>query len=342
MKQFIYFMVWSGAALPVAAQLVHVEVFRSGEDGYHTYRIPAIVRTTKGTLLAFCEGRKHSARDWGDIDILLKRSRDGGRTWSPAIRVADFGEDTVGNPAPVEDRKSGTVWLLLTRNPGDVPEKNILPGWEGPTRTVWLTWSKDDGLSWAPPVEITRSVKRPEWSWYATGPVNGIQLRSGRLLIPCDHVVRADLAQRYSHVIYSDDGGRSWQIGGSVGPDCNESTVAELSDGTLMLNMRSYGGRNRRAVALSRDGGLSWSPPAFDETLVEPDRNGQGQAPRAAVLQSGFDPAREHDRQAEPRRRQVVGRLPDGVRRPFGLFQPGRDRARRGGPALRARRKRPL
>ena len=270
MKQFIYFMVWSGTALPLAAQLVHVEVFRSGEDGYHTYRIPAIIRTTKGTLLAFCEGRKHSARDWGDIDVLVKRSRDGGRTWSAAIKVADFGEDTVGNPAPVEDRRSGTVWLLLTRNPGHVPEKNILPGLEGPTRTVWLTYSKDDGLSWAPPVEITRSVKRPEWSWYATGPVNGIQLRSGRLVIPCDHVVRADLSQRYSHVIYSDDGGRSWQIGGSVGPDCNESTVAELSDGTLMLNMRSYAGRNRRAVALSSDGGLSWSAPAFDETLIEP------------------------------------------------------------------------
>jgi len=151
-----------------------------------------------------------------------------------------------------------------------VPEKNILPGLEGATRTVWLTYSKDDGLSWAPPVEVTRSVKRPEWSWYATGPVNGIQLRSGRLVIPCDHVVRADLSQRYSHVIYSDDGGRSWQIGGSVGPDCNESTVAELSDGRLMLNMRSYAGRNRRAVALSSDGGLSWSAPAFDETLVEP------------------------------------------------------------------------
>ena len=270
MKQSVHFLFYLAAAFPLAAQLVHVDVFRSGEDGYHTYRIPAIIRTTKGTVLAFCEGRKHSARDWGDIDVLVKRSRDGGRTWSAAIKVADFGEDTVGNPAPVEDRRSGTVWLLLTRNPGHVPEKNILPGLEGPTRTVWLTYSKDDGLSWAPPVEITRSVKRPEWSWYATGPVNGIQLRSGRLVIPCDHVVRADLSQRYSHVIYSDDGGRSWQIGGAVGPDCNESTVAELSDGTLMLNMRSYAGRNRRAVALSSDGGLSWSAPAFDETLVEP------------------------------------------------------------------------
>ncbi|MGB9605839.1 MAG: sialidase family protein [Bryobacteraceae bacterium] len=247
-----------------------VDVYVSGQDGYHTYRIPAIVRTGKGTLLAFAEGRRHSARDWGDIDVLVKRSSDGGRTWSRAITVADFGDDTVGNPAPVVDPRTGTVWLLLTRNPGHVPEKDILPGLSGPTRTVWLTYSRDDGKSWAPPVEITASVKKPEWSWYATGPVNGIQLRSGRLVIPCDHVVGTDLSQRYSHVIYSDDEGRTWRLGGSAGPDCNESTVVELSDGTLMLNMRSYAGKNRRAVSLSRDGGLTWSPPQLDETLIEP------------------------------------------------------------------------
>lgn len=253
-----------------AADILQHEVYLSGQDGYHTYRIPAIVRTNKGTLLAFAEGRRHSARDWGDIDVLLKRSTDGGRTWSPQITVADFGEDTAGNPAPVVDRRTGTIWLLLTRNPGQVQEKNILPGLSGPTRTVWLTYSRDDGRSWARPVEITASVKRPEWSWYATGPINGIQLRSGRLLVPCDHVVQADLSQRYSHVIYSDDGGRTWRLGGSAGPDCNESTVAELSDGTLMLNMRSYAGKNRRAVSLSRDRGLTWSPPRSDEALVEP------------------------------------------------------------------------
>lgn len=253
-----------------ASPLVQVEVYVSGRDGYHTYRIPAIVRTRAGTLLAFAEGRKHSVHDWGDIDVLVKRSTDGGRTWSPQITVADFGEDTVGNPAPVLDRRTGTVWLLLTRNPGDVPEPKILPGLRGPTRTVWLTYSADDGRSWAAPVEITASVKRPEWSWYATGPVNGIQLRSGRLVIPCDHDRPAEPSRRYSHVIFSDDGGRTWRLGGSVGPDCNESTAVELSDGTLMLNMRSYAGRNRRAVSLSRDGGLTWSPPAFDEALVEP------------------------------------------------------------------------
>ncbi|MBM3744989.1 MAG: exo-alpha-sialidase [Acidobacteria bacterium] len=249
--------------------LTSAEVFTSGQDGYHTYRIPAIIQSAKGTLLAFCEGRKDSRRDWGNIDLLVKRSRDGGRTWSQAITVADLGADTIGNPAPVVDRRNGTVWLLLTRNPGDVREKQILPGLSGMTRTVWVTHSQDDGLTWAPPLDITASVKLPDWSWYATGPVNGIQLRTGRLLIPCDHN-RLDATRRYSHVVYSDDGGKTWKLGGSAGPDCNESTVVELRDGSLMLNMRNYAGKNRRAVSISRDGGLTWTDPVLDDALIEP------------------------------------------------------------------------
>lgn len=246
-----------------------LDVFVSGQDGYHTYRIPAAVRTVKGTLLAFCEGRKDSRRDWGNIDVLVKRSRDGGRTWSAATVVADFGEDTIGNPAPVVDRRTGTVWLLLTRNPASIQEKQIEAGLSGATRTVWVTHSEDDGLSWANAVEITAAVKRADWSWYATGPGNGIQLRSGRLVVACDHVRAAD-GVRNSHVILSDDGGKTWRLGGIAGPQCNESTVAERRDGALLLNMRHYGGKNRRAVAVSKDAGETWSAPVLDEALVEP------------------------------------------------------------------------
>lgn len=249
--------------------LTSADVYTAGQDGHHTYRIPAVVRTAKGTVLAFCEGRKNNARDWGDIDLLVKRSADGGRTWSRAITVADFGADTIGNPAPVVDRRTKTIWLLLTRNPGEVPEKKISAGLSGATRTVWVTHSKNDGRTWATPVDITAAVKQPEWTWYATGPVNGIQLRTGRMVIPCDHN-RGDTSRRYSHVIYSDDGGKTWKLGGSAGPDCNESTVIELSDGSLMLNMRSYSGKNRRAVSISRDGGLTWSEPVWDDALIEP------------------------------------------------------------------------
>jgi len=272
---------------PANGGFTSVDVFVSGQDGYHTYRIPAIVRTTKGTLLAFCEGRKNNSRDWGDIDVLLKRSADGGRTWSTTSTVADFGADTIGNPAPVVDRRTRTVWLLLTRNPGDVSLKETLPGLAGATRTVWVTRSRDDGHTWTAPVEITKAVKQPDWSWYATGPGNGIQLRSGRLVIPCDHS-RDGVDQRYSHVIYSDDGGDTWKIGGSAGPDCGESAVVELADGSLMLNMRNHSGKKRRAVSISRDAGLTWSEPTCDEMLIEPVCQGSlivfGQGGRRVLL----------------------------------------------------------
>ncbi|MBI4902454.1 MAG: exo-alpha-sialidase [Acidobacteria bacterium] len=246
-----------------------VEVFTAGEDSYHTYRIPAIVKTTKGTLLAFCEGRKAGRGDAGDIDLLVKRSADGGKTWGKQIVIADFGTDTIGNPAPVVDRRTGAIWLLLTRNPGDISERNIEPGITGKTRTVWVTHSKDDGRTWAEPKNITADVKKPEWTWYATGPVNGIQLANGRMVIPANHDVKRGV-ERYSHAIYSDDGGANWKLGGSAGPDCNESTVAELSDGSLMLNMRSYAKRNRRYVSVSKDGGLTWTQPTDDAALIEP------------------------------------------------------------------------
>jgi sialidase-1 len=263
-----------GALCAVAAwganpPLTQVEVFRAGENGYHTYRIPALITTAKGTLLAFCEGRRASPSDTGDIDVVLKRSFDNGKTWSNLRVVADFGEDTVGNPAPVVERRTRTVFLLLTSNPGKVTEKQIVDSTAERARAVWLMSSTDDGATWSKPREITASVKRPDWTWYATGPGNGIQLRSGRLAIPCDHIRRGTKAM-HSHLIYSDDRGTTWQIGGIAGEKTNESAVAELPDGSLLLNMRSYHGQARRAVARSLDGGLTWSETRLDEALVEP------------------------------------------------------------------------
>lgn len=253
----------------VRPDLEQIEVFKSGEDGYHTYRIPAIVATKKGTLLAFCEGRRGSGSDSGDIDLLLKRSVDKGRTWSKAVVVADLGTDTVGNPAPVVDRDTGTILLLLTRNPGHVTEKQIVSGAVEETRTVWITASRDDGATWSAPRDITSSVKRPDWTWYATGPGNGIQLRSGRFVIACDHIVKGTEAM-HSHVIYSDDRGSTWQIGGVAEAKTNESAVAELQDGSLLLNMRSYHGTNRRATARSTDRGQTWGPATLDDALIDP------------------------------------------------------------------------
>jgi sialidase-1 len=250
-----------------AASPMHVDVFRAGEGAYHTYRIPALTVAPNGALLAFCEGRRGSAADSGDIDIVLRRSYDRGKTWTAAETIADMGEDTIGNPTPVVERESGNVFLLLTRNPGSITEQQIIAG-KG-SRTVWIMRSLDFGATWSAPVEITSQVKRPDWTWYATGPGNGIQTRTGRLVIPCDHNQRLN-NERHSHVIYSDDRGETWKIGGIAAKETNESAVAELRDGTLLLNMRSYHGRNRRAVQRSIDDGLTWLPLEFDEALIEP------------------------------------------------------------------------
>jgi sialidase-1 len=249
-----------------ADEPVQTDIFTSGAEGYHTYRIPALVVTNKGTLLAFCEGRKTSRADHGDIDMLLRRSTDGGKTWLPMQLVHEEGGDakiTIGNPCPVIDRKTGTIWLPFTRDNDD----------------VFVTSSDDDGLTWAKPRRITVDVKLPNWGWYATGPGNAIQLRhgphQGRLVFPCDHRV-TDGSQSpdwkhegRSHVFYSDDHGQSWKLGGVTDWAMNECAVVELADGTLMLNMRSYRGKNRRGVATSKDGGLTWSEVKDDPTLVE-------------------------------------------------------------------------
>ena len=244
-------------------------VYGAKDGGYFVHRIPALLTTSKGMLLAFCEARSGSASDSAPIDLVLKRSLDNGKTWTPTQVVAHFPGFTVGNPAPVEDRKTGVVWLLLTANPAGETEKEIENRSPKGTRTVWVTHSSDDGATWAPAREITPSVKKADWTWYATGPGNGIQLRNGRLVIPCDHKV-AETHANYSHVIYSDDDGKTWKIGGSAGPKTNESAVVQLADGSLLLNMRSYAGKHNRAIALSRDGGITWSKVRLDPALIEP------------------------------------------------------------------------
>jgi sialidase-1 len=247
-----------------------IDVYLSGRDGYHTYRIPSVIVTKQGTVLAFCEGRKNSSSDTGDIDLLLKRSTDGGRTFSNVQVVWDDGPNTCGNPCPVVDKRTGTIILLLTRNLGGDAEPRIIARTSQGTRTVWKCESRDDGLTWSRPVEITSTTKKSDWTWYATGPGAGIQLRSGRLVIPCDHV-KAGSNEMYSHVIYSDDGGATWWLGGETGPGVNECEVVERTDGSLLVNMRNYNRRQRcRSVATSGDGGLTWSAPAFDATLIEP------------------------------------------------------------------------
>lgn len=260
-----------------STELFETDVFRSGEGNYHTYRIPSVIVTTKGTLLAFCEGRVKDKSDSGNIDLLLRRSTDNGKTWSEPQVVWDDAGNTCGNPCPVVDRDTGTIWLLLTWNGGHLPEKTMKPGFGEDSRLVFLSHSDDDGQSWSKPQNITRDVKREEWSWYATGPGNGIQLErgehKGRLVVACDHKIPAEKdAISFSHVIYSDDHGKTWQLGGGPERDrCNECEVAELPRGKLLLNMRSHDRSvKNRQVSHSDDGGATWSEAKSDETLIEP------------------------------------------------------------------------
>ena len=246
-------------------------LYRGGQGGYHTYRIPGLVVTLTGRILALCEGRRYSAADAGSIDILLRSSDDNGVTWSDAKVVVDGGGATVGNPCPVVDRNTGRIWLFFNWNPAEDDEAKILAG-EG-QRGVLASYSDDDGRSWSSPMDLTSSLKRKDWTWYAIGPGHGIQLSSGRLLYSCNHAALSGdrgSGPYTSHIIYSDDGGASWHIGGSVGANTNECQVVELATGRLYLNMRSYHGENRRAIAHSDDGGLTWTEPQLDWALMEP------------------------------------------------------------------------
>lgn len=266
----LWFLSTSGIA--TAQNLNHL--FKSGDDGYKCYRIPAIVTTKKGTLLAFAEARRNNCGDAGDIDLVVKRSSDGGKTWSAMSLVWSDADNTCGNPAPVLDQKTGTIHLLSTWNLGTDHEKQIIDGTSKDTRRIFVLTSSDDGNSWSKAREITTDVKKPDWTWYATGPCNGIQMRAkkyrNRLVIPCDHI-EAESKKYFSHSIYSDDNGQTWKLGGTTPTDkVNECTVAELPNGTLLLNMRNYTSVRVRQVATSDNGGETWSALRGDTTLIEP------------------------------------------------------------------------
>ena len=280
MKQFIIFilicLVQIGQAVFSQTTPQTIDIYQKGDEGYNCFRIPAIVQTTEGTLLAFAEARKTSCSDTGDIDLVLKRSADGGKTWSRLIKVWDDGNNVCGNPAPVVDKTTGRIVLLSTWNRGEDHEKEILAGTSKDTRRVFVLHSDDDGLTWTDAKEVTSTTKKENWTWYATGPCHGIQLQGKkyekRLVIPANHMVAGTMTY-HSQVIYSDDAGQTWQLGGVVGEHGgNESSVVELKNGDLMLNMRNYNreASKTRSFAISKDGGLSWSDVQYAPELIEP------------------------------------------------------------------------
>jgi sialidase-1 len=262
----------------------------SGEGGYDTYRIPATVTTRRGTVLAFAEGRHDSAGDTGDIDVVLRRSTDGGCSWGAQEVVAAGEGDTRGNPAPVVDPRTGAVVLLTSYNSGAVTEAQIMRGEATPeqSRRVFVQRSQDEGRHFTRPRDITAEVKRAGWRWYATGPGHAVALtrgpHAGRLVVPANHSAAppagsSDTGQEAeyygAHAIYSDDGGRSWRLGfvddsyDGVA-NSNESTAARLPDGRLYFNSRDQNGSSpgNRLDAYSSDGGETLDRPyAVQPTL---------------------------------------------------------------------------
>lgn len=274
------------ATLTAFAQEVQKrEIFRSNTGGYELYRIPGIVVTKKGTLLAYAEARKSSRGDWGPIDIVLRRSTDRGATWSPMKKVANVegpktknpvalaqnlanpNDVTYNNPVAIADAKSGAVHFIFCLE----------------YMRAFYMRSDDDGQTFSKPVEITSAFDafRPEYAWkvLATGPGHGIQLRNGRLVVPVwislgtgGHAHRPSVTS----TIVSDDAGKTWKRGAIAVPDTtdfvfpNETTAAQLSDGRVMLNVRTETKSHRRTVVTSPDGSSKWSSPKFDNALLEP------------------------------------------------------------------------
>ncbi|MBA4104978.1 MAG: hypothetical protein C0485_04395 [Pirellula sp.] len=254
------------------AGVFKVPVYQSGTEGYNIYRIPTMVKAANGDLLAFAEAR--SGGDASEIDIVVKRSTNAGKSWSPLQIVqdnADFREYfpagqappiTVGNQSPVVDlldpMNPGRIWLPFTLE----------------NDRVFVAYSDDDGATWSDHVEITSTAKNSTWDWYATGPVHGIQLtrgdHAGRLIIPSDH--GAPNAAQGAHTIYSDDHGQTWQIGAvdtnvrsQSNSSPNENFAVELVDGRVYFNARDGHSANpgNRVFAYSSDGGLNYDAPQF-------------------------------------------------------------------------------
>lgn len=252
----------SAAAEPL---LDKTDLFQAGQSGYETFRVPGVVVTGQGSILTYCEARRGSRSDWSDIEILLCRSVNGGRTWSPPVRIADAGKETCNNAVAIVDRDTGRIHFLYCIN----------------YARCYYLFSDDDGVTFSPPRDVTAAFepfrKNYDWHVLATGPGHGIQLRNGRLLVPV-WLSTAMREHRPSAVstIYSDDHGETWRAGELVcqhpEPLVNpsETVAVQLSDDRVLLNIRNENTVYRRALSSSADGATGWTPIRFHDGLYEP------------------------------------------------------------------------
>ena len=272
-------------------------VFKSGEDGHKTYRIPAIISLQDGTLLAFSEGRVNDDGDFGNIDLVMKKSVDHGKSWSALETVVDQNQLQAGNPAPVVDlldpyHPSGVVYLFY--NTGNNHEGEVRKG--NGVREVWYIRSFDGGTTWETPVNITLQIHKPlqpnfnssynfkeDWRTYANTPGHAFQFLSGkykgRIFIPANHSQGSPQSRFHeyqAHGFYTDNHGESFKFGASISiPGSNEATATELSNSKMIMSIRNQAGDiKRRIIGVSSDGGEHWDTAYYDQQLIDPNCEG--------------------------------------------------------------------
>lgn len=272
-------------------------VFEAEKEGHAIYRIPAIISLPNGDLLAFAEGRVHGSEDFGDVNLVMKKSHDGGYTWSPLMTLVDYDSLQAGNPAPVVDRfdpdyPEGVI--ILFYNTGNNHEYDIRLN--NGVRENWMIKSYDQGKSWTEPVNITSQVHRPnnpnfnphysfqeDWRSYANTPGHAFQFEkgrfAGRIFVAANHSAgppQEEFVDYQAHGFYTDDHGKSFKISESVPfPGSNESIAAELSNGKLIMSSRNQKGDIRqRILSYSSDGGATWEKSFFENQLPDPVNQG--------------------------------------------------------------------
>lgn len=294
------------ASLSASAQKTHVTVRDHNWDSVHTYRIPALETSKNGVLLAVYDVRRDSGRDLqGDIDIGLSRSTDGGATWLPMQIVLDMGTwgglpqkfNGVSDACLLTDQNTGRIWVagLWMYGVLDLGGKwteglteqsdNWTHQWRDrgsqsglspkETSQFLMAYSDDDGTTWSDPINMTEQLKKPEWWIFAPAPGRGITMTDGTLVMPSDG--RDSVGETFSNIMYSRDGGATWTVSAAAAKNTTECAVVELSDGSLMLNMRDNrngdikGEGNGRAVFVTRDMGQTWTEhPTSRKALIEP------------------------------------------------------------------------
>ena len=280
--------VWMLVSSPALADDTSVvqsrlDLFRGGDGAYELYRIPGLVVTTRGTVIVYCEARKRAASDWGPIDIVMRRSVDGGQTFSLPTAIADVPGPKPKHPVALE-KNLAIEGEVTYHNPVMIAEPDgslhLLFCLE--YMRCFITHSSDDGVTWCPPEEITQTFEpfRPEYHWkvLATGPGHGIAMTSGRLVIPVwlstgtgGHAHRPSAVS----VIASDDHGRSWMRGPIIAtttdeaPNPSETIAAERSDGSLLLSIRNESPRHRRLLTRSANGFDGWQQQGLGTTDLQ-------------------------------------------------------------------------